>query len=477
MQDDSEQSTKDAKAGLTIEIVAPDISRSTGKEPGARDIVMEDIGVSAALAAIFSWKNYRVYLATAWIFSAASIINLFFTLYVRAIGWDYTTIGMVIAASTSVSILMRIAGGYIGDTVDRKKLAVFSMALGAMYFLILGLFTELWAIVIALFVYASIDIAKGGSSAYILDNIPREHSGLGLSLFTAGRVLGVVTLICVNLLLPFYGFPATFRLLAIIGGLSLVFSTGLRTAFLDPCPPTRNRRTERLWKDFLLENGRTIRTLLKLLPGAIIIITLDAFSDSLFNFGALLYANEYLGISINSISIMLATVLLISVPLLLKIGRLSDRWGIRKSALVIYSVMPLCMGLLVIAPQYPIWAPQSWIDSANAFIDGLGVIYTTVFLAIVLKRINDGLWWLIVTILIQKNLPHKDTAKFLAAFWYIVYIFMSLGPLLGGYIFTYLNQPILFLVTFIINITILVVIYTRGLINEKNMTQEIQQDS
>ncbi|MHA1770618.1 MAG: MFS transporter [Candidatus Thorarchaeota archaeon] len=462
---------------MTIEIVAPEKSKKTGKELGARDIVMEDTGLSAALAAIFSWKNYRVYLATAWIFSAASTINSFFNLYVRAIGWDYTTIGAVISVTTSISILMRIAGGYIGDVVDRKRLAVLSMALGAIYFLIIGLFTDLWAIVIALFVYATIDIAKGGSSAYILDNIPREHSGLGLSLFTAGRVLGVVSLICVNLLLPLYGFPSTFRLVAVIGGITLVVSSGLRTVYLDPCPPKRDRRTERLWKDFLLENWRTIRTLLKILPGAIIIIALDAFSDSLFNFGALLYANEYLGISINSISIMLATVLLISVPLLLKIGRLSDRWGVRKTALIIYSVMPLCMGLLVIAPQYPIWAPQSWVDSANAFVDGLGVIYTTVFVAIVLKRINDTLWWLIVTVMIQKILPHKDTAKFLAAFWYIVYIFMSLGPLVGGYIFTYLDQPVLFLVTFVINIVILFVIYTRGLTSEKNKVEEPQQDS
>ncbi len=470
MQEKSERLGKDTKASESIGVTTTGNSQSPIQGLGVGDVEMERTGVSDALAAIFSWKNYRVYLVTAWVFSAAITINSFFNLYFRAIGWDYTSIGAVVSITTTVSIMMRIMGGYVGDTVDRKYLAVLAMALGAVYFLLIGMFTEPWMVILALLVYASIDIAKGGSSAYILDNMPKEHSGFGLALFNAGRALGVVTLIFVNLLLPIYGFPDVFRIMSMAGGISLVICSVLRGVYLDNCPPKGERKNEVLWRDFLAENWRTIRVIAGVLPGAIIIISLDAFSDALFNFGALLYANEYLGVSISGISIMLSIILIVSVPLTLKVGRLSDRWGIRKVSLVIYSVMPLCMALLVIAPIYPTWAPQSWIDSANSFIDGLGVIYTTVFVAIVLKRVNDSLWWLVISVMIQKLLPHKDTAKFLAAFWYIVYIFMSIGPLVGGIIFTYVNQPTLFVLAFIINIIILISIYSKGLVNYEAAT-------
>ncbi len=467
MQDNSgnaKPSTNEVAIQLNSEN-SVNIDETTRKNLGASQVT--EGNVSSALASIFSWRNYRIYLVTAWMFSAASVINSFFNLYVRAIGWDFTAIGSVIAVTSTMALGMRITGGYVGDVVDRKMLSVIAMGLAAIYFLLMGLFADPIMIILALFTYSTIDIAKGGSSAYILDNTPKEHSGLALALFNAGRAFGVFTLIVFNLILPIYGFPESFRIISIIAGIILTLCTLLRQAYLDPSPPKENQRDKALWRDFLSENWRAVRTMVKVLPGALIVITLDGFSDSLFNFGALLYANEYLNISINSIGIMLTINLIVSVPLLLKVGRLSDRWGVRKSSIIVYSMMPLCMILLVLAPQIPLWAPQYVVDGANALIDGLGVVFTTAFVAIVMKRINDSLWWLIVTTMIQKNLPHKDTSKFLAAFWYIVYLAMAIGPMFGGLVFTYLDQPVLFMIAFLINVVILYTLLTRGLISDK----------
>ncbi len=423
---------------------------------------MEHSNVVTALSEIFSWKNYSVYLITAWVFAAFTTINSFFNLYLRAIGWSYTLIGAVAAITATVAAACRLIGGYVGDVVNRKSLAVIAMAFASGYFILIGLFTDLPMVVAALMTWALIDLGKGGSSAYILDNIPREHSGFALSLFRAGQVFGVAVLVAFNLMVPVYGFPMSFRVVAIAAGVALVVCSMVRLILLEPSRMAERSRERTLLRDFLSENIRAARLLVRVIPGALLIVIIDGFSDALFNFGALLYANEYLGVSINGIGVMLAVTLLVSVPLLLKTGRVADRLGVRRAGLMIYSIMPVCTGLLFFAPVVPIWGTPAMIAAADALAQGLGALFTTAFIAIVLKRVNDALWWLIITAMIRRSLPQTDTSKFLAVFWFIVYVFSSIGPFVAGLIFTYISQPALFALIFLLNIFILVSIGTNG---------------
>ena len=425
--------------------------------------VVEQDSIVTALTEIFSWRNYSIYLATAWVYTAFSTINAFFNLYLRAIGWDYALIGGVAAVTTSVAAICRLIGGYVGDVVNRKTLAVVAMAFASTYFIIIGTFTDLPMIVVALLMWALIELGKGGSSAYIMDNIPRKHSGFALSLFRAGQAFGIIVLVAFNILVPTYGFPFSFRAIAIVAGIALVICTVLRLFMLEPSRVNDRGRQKPLLRDFLSENFRAVRLLVRVIPGAILIITIDAFSDALFNFGALIYANEYLGISINGIGVMLAVTLLAGVPLLLKTGRMFDKWGVRRASLAIYSIMPVCTALLFMAPIVPTWGTSQMIAVAEGIATGLGAIFTTAFIAIILKRINDALWWLIVTAMIRRSLPQTDTSKFLAVFWFIVFVFSSIGPYVAGLIFTHLSQPFLFAVVFLLNIVILVAIARRGL--------------
>ena len=152
---------------------------------------------------------------------------------------------------------------------------------------------------------------------------------------------------------------------------------------------------------------------------------------------------------------MLIITLLVSVPLLLKVGRVSDKWGVKKAALVVYAIMPICAALLIIAPAFPSWAPQSFVDAADSIFEGLGVVFTTPFLGIFVKSINDTLWYLVLLTLIQKKLPRENTSKILAAFWFVVYTCISLGPLLAGIIYQYSEPSILFTIVLALNLLIL----------------------
>jgi len=200
----------------------------------------------------------------------------------------------------------------------------------------------------------------------------------------------------------------------------------------------------------------------------------DSISDSFFILGALIYINVDLNIDIPSMVIMLIATLLIQVPLLLRIGRLTDRKGVKSTALLVYAIMPISAALLILAQPVPNWAPLSFSTAADTLVPGLGVIFKTSFLAVVLKYVNDTLWYTIVLVLIRQRLPSHDTSKILSLFWIVVWLSSSLGPLVGGIISEAIGILYLFVAVFILNIVILGAIARYGLTAKGQTTQEVQ---
>ncbi|TFH07082.1 MAG: MFS transporter [Candidatus Thorarchaeota archaeon] len=432
------------------------------------------IGIRASLKTVFAWKNYRIYLATAWMFNAFTYLGNLFNLYLWSIVPSLVFIGAIGSITAIIGTFARFFGGYVGDTVNRKTLAVVSMFIIATYYLMIGIFTDPFLIFVALTIYASIEITKGGSTAYIMDNIPQEHSGFALSLFTAGRALSIITLAVFGILYPFMEFAA-FRLLHLVGGMFLLVSTALRAVYLETSPQKGREAGSKLWKSFVEDNGRALKVLLSVIPGMIIVCIFDSISDSFFKLGALIYMQEDLNIDVPSMVIMIIITLMIQIPLLLKVGRLVDRKGVKSTALLVYSMMPVSAALLITASVYSDWAPEAFAIAANNYIPGLGIIFKTSFLAVVLKYVNDTLWYTIMLILIRKKLPRKDTSKILSLFWFIVWISASLGPYVGGLISEATSKVSLFVMVLILNLIILVSIARYDLVSkgQNSQTSEI----
>lgn len=429
-----------------------------------------------SLRTIFSWRNYSVYLATSWIFTAFSYMGLFYNLYLLELGWEYVLIGSVLSVSSAISATSRLVGGYVGDVSNRKHLSVVAMLMLAIYNLIMGIFVEFTWIIIALLFFSTMDIFKGGSTAFIMDNIPKEHGGLGISLFSAGRVLGIITLGVFVILTPMMGFEPSLRLMFLTGGLFLIITAIVRAVLLEGKAPEAKREGVSLVRSFVQENKRAAKLLFKVVPGMIAIVVLDSLSDSLFKFGAYIYIYTEIGIEIPGIILMSIVTIIISVPLLLGVGRMSDRRGEKKTALVVYSLMPICALLLVISPIFPYWAPVSLINQAESLFIGLGAIFSTPFIAIVLKSVNDAVWYLLLLTIIQKNLPRRDTAKILSVFWFIVFLFASVGPMIGGVVYQYFYQGHLFIVVLVLNLIILGWIASQGLVRTSEESEIANDD-
>jgi MFS family permease len=366
-----------------------------------------------------------------------------------------------------------LGGGYVGDVANRKHLSVVAMLMIAIYNLILGIFVEFTWIFIALLFLSSMEIFKGGSSAFIMDNIPKAHSGLGLSLFQIGKVLGIVTLGAFVFLVPTLGFPESLRLMFLIGGILLIGVTLARAALLEGKAPESKREGVSLPRAFYQDNKRAVGLLLKTVPGLIAIEAIDSLSDGLFRFGSYIYIYEVVEIEIPGIIIMSLVTIVVTVPLMLGAGRLSDRYSLKRLALAVYSVVPISAFLLLISPLVPYWAPTAVINGADSLFVGLGAIFSTPFLAIMMKSVNDSLWYLLLLIIIQKNLPRQDTSKILSVFWFIVWMCVAVGPYIGGFVFQYFYQGDLFLVVFVLNLIILGWIAKQGLVRENEHSETV----
>ncbi|GAH11936.1 unnamed protein product, partial [marine sediment metagenome] len=127
-----------------------------------------------------------------------------------------------------------------------------------------------------------------------------------------------------GVLYPILEFEA-FRLLHLVGGVLLLVSTILRAVYLGSSPQQGREEGSKLWKTFIDDNRRALRTVLAIIPGMIIVCIIDSISDSFFKLGALIYMYKELYIDVPSMVIMFVTTLVIQVPLILKVGRIADR--------------------------------------------------------------------------------------------------------------------------------------------------------
>jgi len=117
------------------------INREIGKDSNSEDLDQlpsgevqdQKIGLRDSLAAIFSWKNYKVFLITAFFFNSIVYLDSFFNLYLWTIVPNLIFIGGISTIAAIVSTFGRFFGGYIGDRVNRKSLAVVSMLISAVY--------------------------------------------------------------------------------------------------------------------------------------------------------------------------------------------------------------------------------------------------------------------------------------------------------------------------------------------------------
>ncbi|MHA2064514.1 MAG: MFS transporter [Candidatus Thorarchaeota archaeon] len=427
---------------------------------------------------VLSNRNWAIYLGTVWIYSSMGVLHQYFTLYFRDIGVSYIMVGIVISLMFVVNMIGTTFSGYLADNYDRKKLSGITLTINGISFLMLSFATEIFAIAIILVIFGMSSFTSTGGQAYSMEQIDRRLGGVANSLFTLGTTWGLVPLFVVTILLDIgTSFTAIMQMLMFAAGILFLISALVRFTVLKSLPkPERVKKEGSILRDFLSENVRGLKLLFKVFPVFVLIIGLDAFSDSLYRFASLYYVNETLSFTIGEINLMILVTLAFSVPLTLWLGRVFDKRGGRGLTIGVYAVMPIAVGLLVLAVQIPYIAPVEWLAAVDSVYPGLSVIFSLAFIATALQTINYTLWFSILGTYILKSLPRQDLGKMLSLTMVVVFLFISVGPIPAGFIYdAWQGMPLLVAVV-AINIFILIVLITKS-IEPRIDVEELERES
>ncbi|NOR38096.1 MAG: MFS transporter [Candidatus Thorarchaeota archaeon] len=438
--------------------------------PDATPVQSQDDDVSGlswwqSVRRVLSNRNWAIYLGTVWIYSSMGVLNQYFTLYFRDIGISYVMVGVLISLMFVVNMIGTVFSGYIADNYDRRKLSGITMVVNSIAFLMLAVATDMLAITISMVIFGLSSFTGTAGQAYSMEQVDRRLGGVANSLFTLGTTWGLVPLFLVTILLGMgTGFIAVMQLLLFIAGMLYMIAAVVRFTVLKSLPkPVRAERKGSILRDFLRENVRSFKLLFRVFPVFVAVISIDAFSDAFYRFASLYYVNETLAFTIEEINLMILVTLIFSVPLTLWLGRVFDKRGGRGLTIAVYAVMPIAVGLLILAEQVPYIAPANWLAGLDAVYPGLSILFSLAFIATALKSINDTLWFSILGTYILKSLPRQDLGKTLSLTMVVVFLFVSIGPIPAGIIYdAWQGLPLLYAVV-ILNIIILAVLITKSI--------------
>ena len=414
---------------------------------------------------VLSNRNWAIYLGTVWIYSSMGVLNQYFTLYFRDIGISYIMVGVLISLMFVVNMIGTVFSGYLADNYDRRKLSGITMIVNSIAFLMLAVSTDMLAIAFSMVIFGLSSFTGTAGMAYSMEQVDRRLGGVANSLFTLGTTWGLVPLFLVTILLGMgTGFIAVMQILLFIAGILYMLAALVRLTVLKSLPkPVRVERKGNILRDFLGENIRSLKLLFRVFPVFVAVISIDAFSDAFYRFASLYYINETLAFTIEEINLMILVTLIFSVPLTLYLGRVFDKRGGRGLTIAVYAVMPIAVGLLILARQVPYIAPASWLAGLDAIYPGLSIMFSLAFIATALKSINDTLWFSILGTYILKSLPRQDLGKILSLTMVIVFLFVSIGPIPAGIIYDlWQGLPLLYTVV-VLNIIILIVLITKNI--------------
>lgn len=417
------------------------------------------LGFWSSLKVILRYRSFSVYLVTSWILGIFGvIINSYLTLYLRDILLnDYVLVALLLSIYMAMELVMRFLGGYLGDNANRKMLSVLTMVVSGLALFVFAFAGNLLWLMIGSVVLAFSTLFASGSTSYIWDNMPREHAGRAMGLFQTSAGFGLLGLALITWLLgigmPFI--PAV-QWIFLLGGVCYMMAAVVRQVLLVPSKPIpRNNRAAGTIRDFFQQNWQSIRYLVTILPVFLTVLIVDALSDGLYAYVSMFYLNEALQFSIGEISLMLIVVLAFSIPLSITVGGFFDRHASRRAITVVYSVMPICLVLLLIAPLIPYWLPIQVVVSLTTMFPVLTPIMSTAFIATACKRINDILWWTLILTYLRRAIPRSETAKMISIFMIILMIAGVATPLPAGIVYTFLGAVPVLLVTLILNLVIL----------------------
>ena len=413
---------------------------------------------------LMSNKNFKVFVVTNWIVGSLAVIWQVLNLYLRDLGIDYVALGFLYSIFTIMLLLGNLVASYLADNFNRRNLAIITMALNGLGYLILAFAASFETVALGLLTISSSNFTGQGGTAYIMEIIDRKYGGVAVSLFRLGTVFALGPLFAMAIMYNAgLGFVLIMRVVFFVGAILFGSTVVIRILWLESTSIPERERHPSLLRDFISESIRGLKLLLRVFPVLVGVMMIDALSDGFYSFSNLFYVNDTLDFNIGQIFLMLLITMIVSVPLTLILGRRFDKRGGRGITIAVYSVMPIALSLLIIAQYIPYIAPESWVIFLDSAYPGLGVILSLAFIATAIKTTNDTLWGSVLDSYIQKSLPKADIGKMLGLSSLMVLLVGIISPIFSGFIYSLYEGVPLILGAIVLNIVILIILITKSI--------------
>ena len=409
-------------------------------------------------------KNFRVFIITNWIMASLNVVWNFLSLFLRDLGIPYLIMGVLFSLMTIVTLIGTLIASYLADNYNRRNLAIITMVINGIGFLILSFADRIEIVAMGLLTLAASNFTGQGGTAYIFQVIDRKYGGVAVSLFTLGALFGLGPLFAMGIMFNYgWAFIQIMRTIFFIGAVGYLATTIIRLIWLESTPIPERDRNASIIRDFISESKRGLKLLIRVFPIFVAVMMIDALSDNMYGFSSLFYVNETLEFNIGQIFLMMLITLALSVPLTLLLGRSFDKKGGKRITIEVYSVMPLALGLLILAQYVKYVAPVEWVAMLDSIYPGLGVILSLAFIATAMKSTNDNLWATTMSAYIQKSLPRADLGKMLGLSTLLVLLVGTIAPIFSGFIYTYYEGIPLIFGAIILNFIILGILTTKSI--------------
>lgn len=374
----------------------------------------------------------------------AELPATYFPLYVRALEGTATSLGIIGATEMIFRGFAQMPGGYIADKYGRKWIIMTMTAVAGLSRL-LYVFAPSWEwLLIGAAVMGFTGIYSPALEAMIADSIPSEKRGMGFGIV---RLIGSVSTtpspLIAGLLYLRIGLISTMRLsygLAVVG---FFIAAALRTRLNETIENPSKINLREIFGSYPISLRESFG-IWKKVPSDVFTLFLancmTMFTVGIFTPVFTLFMIEELGISEFELSIIMATMFITMIIFALPTGKLVDSIGKKKPLLSSYILWALAVPLFIYGNFWRLILAMTIIGVLQVLIGSAGAAWTA------------------------DLVPVEQRGRVNGSTGFFAMIAISIGQLLGGWIYDNMSHSLPFLLQIFLMIPpfILILLKTRA---------------
>jgi MFS family permease len=371
---------------------------------------------------------------TSWLVMnfAGAIPMTYYSLFVLELGGTPFIIGIMEFVSFLALASVQFPGGYLADKHGRKNLVVtltFAMALANLF----CVFAPSWHFVLLGVMLQNIFLGAliPRLQAIIADSIPSEKRGLGFSMFMlVNNAAAIFSPFVAGILYLQYGLVASVRIAYSIIVVMYLIAAAVRIRLTETL--TANNDEELSLSGTFREYPRAVKEGLgvwKKLPRSMLLLFLtnaaSAFVGGIFVPYQVVYATKVLHIDEFNWAFVMMWFTASMVFLALPSGKLADRIGRKKPVFVSWVLFALFPLLFLAGGLYTLFVAYLFFGASNA-------LFAAAYQAFEADLV-----------------PQELRGKEVGCSYFIIFVLMALGGLVGGFLYQSVSPMLPFILAFV----------------------------